>query len=78
MLWNRGEALIQHVLQRKMIGTNDETMTPKVGSPVPDRLNQADELALISSHLQVARREGLAEEGQGSGALMQDGTKPRA
>jgi hypothetical protein len=45
---------------------------------MPNGLDQPDKLALIGSKLVVASSERPAEEGKGSGALVEDDTKPRA
>ena len=45
---------------------------------MPNGLDQPDKFALIGSKLVVASSERPAEEGKGSGALVEDDTKPRA
>jgi hypothetical protein len=67
-----GEALIQHVFERVMICPHDEGAAPKVRPPVSNRLDQSDELALIGCHLEVRRREGPTEEGEGRAILVKN------
>ena len=72
VLRDGGEALIQHIFQRVVIRADDESTTPKIGSPMAHCLNQADELALIGCHLEVRRREGPTEEGEGRAILVKN------
>ena len=41
-------------------------------------LDQADQFALIGGQLQVPRRKGSAEEGDGAGALLKNRAEARA
>ena len=42
-----------------------------------NNLHQTNELALIRSELEVSSNKRSAEESEGSGALVEDSTKPR-
>uniref|UniRef100_A0A0A8ZTW4 Uncharacterized protein n=1 Tax=Arundo donax TaxID=35708 RepID=A0A0A8ZTW4_ARUDO len=47
VLRDRGEALIEEVLQAVVVGLDDEAPPPEIRAPVPYRLDEADELALV-------------------------------
>jgi hypothetical protein len=70
MLWDHGEALVQHELERIMVHSHDEGMSPQIQPPMAHGLDQADEFVLIGSNLHVPRREGPAEERQWPVALV--------
>jgi len=56
--------LIQQVLQREVVRADGERAHPEVGTPMLDRLDEADQLALVGGQLGVVGRHGAAEEGQ--------------
>jgi hypothetical protein len=78
VLWDRGKALIQHKLQCIMIHADKERPAPQVRTLMPDCLHQADQFVFIGGEVEVARRELLAEVGNGFTALVEDDPKPRA
>jgi hypothetical protein len=70
ILWDHGEALVQHEFERIMVCAHDKGASPQVRPPMAHGLDQADEFVLISSNVHVLRREGLAEEHQQPVALV--------
>lgn len=77
MLQNYGQALVEHEVEGIMICANDEVATPKVRPPMADRLDQADQLLFIRSEFQMTGHKRLAEEHEGTRALMEDHPKAR-
>ena len=75
MLRYRRQALVEDEAQAAMISTDDEAAPPQVRPPVAHRLDKPDELAFIGGELSVTRRDGLAEEGEGPGALVKNGAE---
>ena len=61
-----------------MISVNNKMLPPQVRPPMPNGLDQPYNLALIGNKLVVASSERPAEEGKGSGAPVEDDTKPCA
>jgi hypothetical protein len=59
-----------------MIRLDAESATPEVWAPVPDRLDQADEFALVGRLGPVSGRHGTAEEGERVSLLHEDSTEP--
>lgn len=55
---------------------NDELAALEVRVSVANGLHQPDQLALISSELEVSRREGMAKEGNGALPLVKHRPKP--
>jgi hypothetical protein len=51
--------------------------TPQIGPPMAHRLNQADQLPLISGKLEVPHRKGAAEERHRSRVLVKDDAEAR-
>ncbi|KAJ1256975.1 hypothetical protein BS78_K256500 [Paspalum vaginatum] len=76
MLGNRGQALVQQVLQAVMVRLDAKAATPKVRPPVAHRLDQADELALVRRKCSVSRCHGPAEEGDRMALLDEDCAEP--
>jgi hypothetical protein len=62
MLRYRGEPLVEEVLEAEVISLDDEVSPPQIGPLVPDRLDQADELALVGGEHTMSRRDRPAEE----------------
>jgi hypothetical protein len=77
MLRNSGKPLVKQELQAVVVGADDEAAPPQVRPPVPDRLHQPDQLALVGRQLDVTRDEGPAEERQGARPLVEDGAETR-
>ena len=63
VLGNRGETLIQQVLEAVMIRLDEESAAPEVRSPVPYDVDEADELPLIGGEGAMAWRDGVARWG---------------
>jgi hypothetical protein len=76
VLRDRGEALVEEVFEAIVVRLNDEAPPLEVRPPVPDRLNQADELALIGCQRLVTRSDGTAEECQWVSLLGEHDAKP--
>jgi len=76
VLRNGGETLIQQLLEAVVVRSDQKLAPPQVRSLVSNSLHQANELALIRSELEMPSSKWPAEEGEGSGALVEDGTKP--
>ena len=70
MLRHRRKPLVQQVLETEVVRAYEEVAPPQVRPPMPHSLHQPNKLALISSKLEVASGERMAEEGEGPGALM--------
>lgn len=70
MLGDCREALIQHELQGIVVSAYQEGVSPEIRSSVSNSLDQANELAFIRGHLEVTLGELLAEERNGSLALV--------
>jgi hypothetical protein len=64
MLRYRGEPLVEEVLEAEVVSL-DEAAPPQIGLSVPDRLDQADELALVGCERPMSGRDRSAEEGTG-------------
>jgi hypothetical protein len=64
--------LIQEILHIEMVSLDDEFPWPEIRSPVADCLDEPNQLTFISGELRVVRHDRLAEEGDWTGALMQD------
>jgi hypothetical protein len=64
------EALVEHILERVVVGADDEAAAPKVGPPMANGLYKADEFALVRGDLDVAGGERLAVERDGARPLM--------
>jgi hypothetical protein len=47
MLRDRGEALVEELLQTVVVRLDEEAASPQVRPPVPHHLDKADELALV-------------------------------
>jgi hypothetical protein len=77
VLGHRREALVQQVLQAKVVGADDEVAAPQVWLPMPDCLDHTYELALICRELKVTGSEWPAEECQGPCTLVKDRAEPR-
>ena len=60
-----------------MVGADDERAPPQIGTPMPHRLDKADELALICGHLEVPNCERSTEEGEWPRALVKYRTEAR-
>jgi hypothetical protein len=71
------QSLVEEVLQAVVVSADGEMTTPKIGPPMAHRLNQADQLPLVSGKLEVLRRKGTAEERHRSRALVKDGAEAR-
>jgi hypothetical protein len=68
-----GQLLIKQILKGKMVSEDSDWPALEVGSPVPDGLHEADQLTFVCLEFGVLRRHGAAEEGDGPGALVEDG-----
>jgi len=77
MLGNCGQALVKQKFKTVMISTDQKVTPPQIRSPMMNGLHQPDEFALISRKLEMADSERPAAVGEGSSALVKDGTKPR-
>ncbi|KAJ1270264.1 hypothetical protein BS78_06G040800 [Paspalum vaginatum] len=64
--------LVEEVLQAVVVGLDDEASPPEVRAPVPDRLDEADELALVGGERAVARCHKPTEESDRVALLDQD------
>ena len=60
-----------------MVSADGEMTTPQIGPPMAHRLNQADQLPLISGKLEVPHRKGAAEERHRSRVLVKDDAEAR-
>jgi hypothetical protein len=58
-----GHALIEEILQTKMVSLDDEFPWPEVRSLVADCLDKPNELMFIGGELRVVRCDCLTEEG---------------
>jgi hypothetical protein len=76
VLGHRREALVQQVLQAKVVGADDEVAAPQVRPPMSDRLDHTNELTLVCRELEVAGSERPAKERQGAGTLVKDNVEP--
>ena len=65
-------------LQSVVVGTDDESVPPEVGPPMPDRLHQTYEFAFVWRGLEVACGKRLAEEGDRPVILVQHRAEARA
>jgi hypothetical protein len=72
MLGNSGQPLIQEKLQAIVVSADEDAAPPKVRSPMPHDLNQADQFMFVGSQLDVAGGKGPAEEGQGTCPLVKN------
>ena len=61
MLRYRGEPLVEEVLEAEVVSLDDEVAPPQIGLSVPDRLDQADELALVGCERPMSGRDRPAE-----------------
>jgi hypothetical protein len=77
VLWNRCQALVEEETKAPVVSADHELPPPQVRAPMSHRLNQADEFSFIGGEFGVARRNGLAEEGQRTCTLMQHDTHAR-
>jgi hypothetical protein len=59
-----------------MVSANRKVTPPLVRAPGTDGLDEADELPLVSLHLEMAGGKWIAEVSEGPGALMKDRTEP--
>jgi len=62
VLGNCGEALIQQVLEAVMIRLDEEAAVPEIRPPVPDGVDETNELPFIGGKGAMARCDGSAEE----------------
>lgn len=62
-------------LQVVVVSVNKELAVPKVGPPMPNGLDQADEPMFVRRQLIVASRERPTEENERPNALMEDDAK---
>jgi hypothetical protein len=69
VLQNRGEALVEQVLETIVVRLDGETPPPKVWPPVANGLDQADELPLISCEGAVTWSHRPTEESDGVALL---------
>lgn len=72
VLGNRGEALVQDVLERLVVSADHKGASPKVWAPVAHRLREPDQLSLICCKAAVSGRQSTAEEGDGAVVQVQD------
>ena len=78
MLCYSCEALVEQEAKAPVVSPHHKPTSPEIRPPVPHGLNQANEFAFIGGELGVAWRDGLAEKGNWSGPLMENGTKTGA
>jgi hypothetical protein len=64
------------MLEAVVVGADDALACPLVGPPVSHRLHQPDDFTLVRGELGVLGCDYLAEEGDRSLLLVQNGTKP--
>jgi len=69
------ETLVEEEAKTPVIRAHHETAPPQVRAPMPNRLDEPDQLALVGSELGVTRRDGPAEERDRPSALMKHGAK---
>lgn len=69
--------MIEEELEAAVVSADEEPTPPQVRPPMPRRLDQPDQLPLIRRKLVVAGSKGPAEEGQGAGPLVKNGTETR-
>jgi hypothetical protein len=72
VLGDRRQSLVEDEVQAAMVGANDKAATLEIRPPMAHRLNQPNELSLICGQFRVARCDGLAEECDSAGALMEN------
>jgi len=70
VLRDGGQPLVQQVLEREVVGANCEEARPKVGRPVLDRLDKADQFAFAGSQLGMKRHNDAPEERDRANALV--------
>jgi len=75
VLRNRCETLVEEEAKTPVIHAHHETAPPQVRAPMPNRLDEPDQLALVGSELGVTRRDGPAEERDRPSSLMKHGAK---
>lgn len=78
MLWHRGEALVQEVLDVVVVGADDEGTSPQIGASVSYSLHQADQLSLVCCQLEMASNERSTDESEGSSTLVYYCAEPHA
>jgi hypothetical protein len=78
MLRYSGQALIKQIFEVIVLSLDHECAAPEIRSPMANRMDEADELALVGRELCVACDDGPTEEGDRPCALVQDGAKARA
>ena len=78
MLWNCRKPLVEHELEDVVISLDDEGTPPKIRAPMADRLDEADELALVRSRFEVPSRKGPTKERDGVPILMKDSSEAGA
>lgn len=78
MLWHRGEALVQEVLDVVVVGANDEGTSPQIGVSVSYSLHLADQLSLVCCQLEMASNERSTDESEGSSTLVYYCAEPHA
>jgi hypothetical protein len=76
VLGNHREPLVQQVFEAVMISLDEEASAPQVRPPVPDGMDEADELPLIGGEGAVPGRDRPAEEGDWVAVLYQHRPKP--
>ena len=76
VLGDRGQPLVEEVLQAVVVGADQEAAPPQVGPLVLPSLYQANKLPLVGRQLDMAGGERPTEEGQGFGPLVEYGAKP--
>ena len=59
VLRNRRQPLIKQILEALVVRLDEEGAPPQVRSPVPDRMDKADELTLVGGQCTVARSDIL-------------------
>lgn len=77
MLRNSRQTLVQQELQTVVICTYDEGAAPKIGMPMADCMHQSDELSFVRGQFSMTHCNWFAEEGQWTGALVEDGAESR-
>ena len=69
VLGNRGEPLIQQILQTVVVHLDDELATPQIQPPMSYGVYKANELPFVGGEGAMARRDGAADEGDRVGGL---------
>jgi hypothetical protein len=76
MLGDRGQPLVEEVLETEMISLDDEVPSPQVRPPVPDGLDQTDEFALVGGERAMRGAIGWLKKATGCPSWTSTAPKP--